>query len=368
MVCGKKIAALRKSKNMTQEELGKVLSVSYQAVSKWERDESLPDFEMMTRIAKYFDVSLNYFADEENPAPETPVEAPAAPVVEQAVPVAVVEEIVPAAGIVGMCTHCGKMVSKDEVAQMEPKILCKSCSDRLKAEAAARTAQMEQTARIRKDRAIYEQRGHGIDFSLFLSIAIAIVFYVIFAVVSNDPDPDVRMGGGIFLLIVPIAIFGGIQAFCGFVKELKDDFLDEPEGYSRNVSLITAGLFSLINLACFLALYIITEDTGYIIFLVLSVILSFTFVSQFMWGGVVKTIFTAGGFTFKLPGFIFSLTIDSILWMIITKFLLGLLAIIVYVVTTLVVTLVAVFVSLITFIPSLISKSASDKKVENENK
>ena len=353
MKYGKKIATLRKSKNMTQEELGKVLNVTYQAVSKWERDESLPDFEMMSRIAKYFNVPLSYFTDEEEKTEIATVSDTAA---------------APTAGVnfVGMCTHCGKMVAEEEVAQMVPKILCKPCSARLKAEEERARAANEAKRREIKNREIYEQRGHGIDFSLFLSVAIAVALYLLFAVVSNDPDPDVRMGGGLFILLVPIAVFGGIQAFSSFIKEMKDDFDDGPEGYTRNISLITAGLFSLINLACFLTLFIITKDTGYIIYLVVSVILSFTFVSQFMWGGVVKTVFTAGGFTFKLPGFIITLDIDSILWMIIVKFFLGLLALLVYIVTTLFITFVAVFISVFTFIPSVIHKSAKDRQVAQD--
>ena len=49
---------------MTQDDLGKAMNVSYQAVSKWERDESQPDFETMTKIAKLFNVPLGYFAED----------------------------------------------------------------------------------------------------------------------------------------------------------------------------------------------------------------------------------------------------------------------------------------------------------------
>lgn len=38
---GNQIAVLRKSKNLTQSELGKRLNISFQAVSKWERGVSL---------------------------------------------------------------------------------------------------------------------------------------------------------------------------------------------------------------------------------------------------------------------------------------------------------------------------------------
>ena len=352
MEYGKKIAFLRKSKNMTQEELGKVLSVTYQAVSKWERDESLPDFEMMTRIAKYFNVPLSYFTDEEEQNTE------ASPSV--------------TAGVVGMCTHCGKMVTEDEIAQKEPKILCKSCKERLDKDAEAKASAMEQRERLRKEKEIYEQRGHGINFSLFLSVALALVCYIALTVFAGKTEAEDRSGAGALLFFIPLAVFGAVQAFCSFIKEVREDMSDNfniddgPEGYTRNISLITAGLIALVNLICFLVLYISAKDTVYLIFLFLSVVLSFTFVSQFMWGGIIKTVFTAGGFTFKLPGFIFSLSIDSILFMIIVKFLLGLLSILVFLVTTILVTVVAIFISAWTFIPSLIHKSVKDKQVEKQ--
>ena len=93
----------------------------------------------------------------------------------------------------------------------------------------------------------------------------------------------------------------------------------------------------------------------------IGAVVSFTFVSQFLWGNVVKDIFTCGGFTFKLPGFIFSLTPDSIIWMIVTKLFLGLLSIIVFIVTTVFFAVVAMFGSVITFIPSVIIKTVKDK-------
>lgn len=63
LTCGEKISSLRKKNNVTQAELGAALNVSYQAVSKWERGESYPDFETMSRIAKYFSVPLSYFEE-----------------------------------------------------------------------------------------------------------------------------------------------------------------------------------------------------------------------------------------------------------------------------------------------------------------
>ena len=64
MSYGEKISELRRKSGMTQATLGAKLNVTYQAVSKWERDESDPDFATMSKIAKLFDVPLTYFDEE----------------------------------------------------------------------------------------------------------------------------------------------------------------------------------------------------------------------------------------------------------------------------------------------------------------
>lgn len=48
----------RKAANMTQEELAEKCDVSRQAVTKWERGESLPDVYMIERLAGMFSVSI----------------------------------------------------------------------------------------------------------------------------------------------------------------------------------------------------------------------------------------------------------------------------------------------------------------------
>lgn len=56
---GSKIRELRKKKGITQEALAGALSVSPQAVSKWESGTSYPDMEMIPVIAGYFEVSMD---------------------------------------------------------------------------------------------------------------------------------------------------------------------------------------------------------------------------------------------------------------------------------------------------------------------
>ena len=60
MTIAEKILSVRKNSGMTQEEFGALLGVSRQAVSKWEKSETLPDTEYIVKIAKEFNVSTDY--------------------------------------------------------------------------------------------------------------------------------------------------------------------------------------------------------------------------------------------------------------------------------------------------------------------
>ena len=58
---GKTIAALRKEKNLTQQELGQMLNVTPQAVSKWENDQSQPPVDTFFDMCKLFEISPDEF-------------------------------------------------------------------------------------------------------------------------------------------------------------------------------------------------------------------------------------------------------------------------------------------------------------------
>ncbi len=60
---GNKIAKARKKLNLSQAELSQQVSISPQAVGKWERGESMPDITTLNRIAEILGVDLNYFSE-----------------------------------------------------------------------------------------------------------------------------------------------------------------------------------------------------------------------------------------------------------------------------------------------------------------
>ena len=57
---GKRIKALRKSNNMTQQELADSLGVSLNYISKIEPGMKVPAVDLFIRISEFFDVSLDF--------------------------------------------------------------------------------------------------------------------------------------------------------------------------------------------------------------------------------------------------------------------------------------------------------------------
>ncbi len=60
---GAKIMQLRKEKDMTQMELADLMQVSYQAVSNWERGNSMPDISKLADLARCLGVSIDELLD-----------------------------------------------------------------------------------------------------------------------------------------------------------------------------------------------------------------------------------------------------------------------------------------------------------------
>ena len=73
MTTGQKIAALRRKRGMTQDALAEALSVTRQAVSKWEADAALPEAGKLLPLARLLGCTADYLlgsADAEAGAPQ----------------------------------------------------------------------------------------------------------------------------------------------------------------------------------------------------------------------------------------------------------------------------------------------------------
>ena len=58
-IIGQNIARYRKERDLTQEDLAKELGISFQAISKWERGNSLPDVTLIPNISEILGISID---------------------------------------------------------------------------------------------------------------------------------------------------------------------------------------------------------------------------------------------------------------------------------------------------------------------
>lgn len=62
-----KLISLRKSKGLSQEDLGNELNVSRQTISKWESRQAYPDFQKLLILSDYFDITLDELVKDIDP-------------------------------------------------------------------------------------------------------------------------------------------------------------------------------------------------------------------------------------------------------------------------------------------------------------
>ena len=73
MTFGEKLQSLRQRSGMSQDALAERLNVSRQAVSRWERDETMPETDKVVALADLFGVTTDYLLrpqTEQQPPPE----------------------------------------------------------------------------------------------------------------------------------------------------------------------------------------------------------------------------------------------------------------------------------------------------------
>lgn len=59
MTIGDRLLKLRKERNLSQEDLANELDVSRQTVSKWETNQSMPDFDKIVPLCEYFGITTD---------------------------------------------------------------------------------------------------------------------------------------------------------------------------------------------------------------------------------------------------------------------------------------------------------------------
>lgn len=64
MTLGEKIKLARKNAGLTQEQLASKLSVSRQAITKWESDKGIPDIDNLNRLSKLLGVSIDFLLND----------------------------------------------------------------------------------------------------------------------------------------------------------------------------------------------------------------------------------------------------------------------------------------------------------------
>ena len=263
---GEKIASLRKAKGMTQAELGTELNVTFQAVSKWERGESYPDFDTMSRLAKLFGVPLSYFENDEDG--------------ETAATVTAAQESVSAPKVMlGVCKDCGRTVYEGEEATTEPALVCKKCVERKKVEAKCAAEEED------KRRKAAEQA-------------------------KLDETHKIRNRG-----LIWSAVIIGFLLICGIIG-----IATKPQDW----------VYTLIGMA-------------------VIIVFGYTFVAQLFWDGVIADIAFFGGKVIGMPGVIFSLDLDGVIFLVVVKILFAVIKFLIWLVTFLAAAVVAMIISPFTF-------------------
>ena len=70
MNLGERILSFRKSKGYSQEDIANKLNVSRQTVSKWETDQSTPDFDKIVPLCELFEIGVDELLTGKKPVEE----------------------------------------------------------------------------------------------------------------------------------------------------------------------------------------------------------------------------------------------------------------------------------------------------------
>ncbi|MCI2068570.1 MAG: helix-turn-helix domain-containing protein [Bacilli bacterium] len=286
MSIGENIRKFRESKNLTQKDLAEKLSVTPQALSRWENDNVEPSLDSIRQMSEIFGVSLDELINDKAEAkPEEVVPLPVAEVkeaepVKEAEEVKAEEPVNTEPAVIGTCARCGKEIHSGESYQSgyvttkkvsygrnryheqtgfvlsndygADALFCQDCADQMTEE--------EQKAEANKAYALREHNKKVMTWSIVVG-ALALVIVILIASFQVQANPQT-----------------GIILFC---------------------------LSPLLTYLFFSLMYVLLSDN--------------TFVSE-MFMDILEFGFV------KMPGVIFSFSLDGVISLIVIKIILGLLA------------------------------------------
>ena len=252
---GAKLVALRKAKGVTQADLGAYLNISYQAVSKWERDESCPDFNTLSRIAQFFSVPITYFESGNGEAAYT----------------ATVAQTTPAREMLGVCKDCGKVVYAGGGRQDNTGVLCEACVIR---QEKYRENQQQESIELSITNKKRAKTRITLSFIFGVCAVLLIVVWMI-ARILNAPQEDIT-----FVIITNCCnmllaftfvsqlfwdglIFEWLTEFCGNVWETFSEFSDYFFIIGIIIKLICLPIWLLIAIVAGLVCSVISLFTFY---------------------------------------------------------------------------------------------------------
>lgn len=187
---GKNIMEFRRKNNLTQSELGQKLSISAQAVSKWEKGLSEPDIDTIKKMCEIFSCTINELTDAgaavggsgQNIAAAEHSSPPAEPVI-----------------ILGYCSDCNKPLHKPDEYKVVPggagapqTVLCNKCH--LKKQYKNASFEYDEHRRERNRSFIWAGLAAGAAFIILLVAGIVTANYLL------------AFGGGIVLAYVAFAL------------------------------------------------------------------------------------------------------------------------------------------------------------------
>ncbi len=191
MTLGKKLSNYRKLAGLTQQQLGEKLNISPQAISKWEHDLAEPDLSTLRALSKLYNISIVELIEQENEI-SLPVLQESQGIDEEELKEEIKEDIKEEVKegikeeiqeIIGFCKCCGIRVTKENLGEKSPVILCQSCKEKRDTDIRVQKENEEHEKRVKRERNI-ERNSRRLRNSMIVSGIIGGLFLILMTYLS----------------------------------------------------------------------------------------------------------------------------------------------------------------------------------------